>query len=224
MNRLLSLLVGGRHRGKTAAKATATIVTQRQTVGQQPPAGSSQASLTSAPADEPEDIKIPKWFLGAHVRTTDELRQGSAALVISNSQSANTRPQDGQDENGVSTISDRYEMNAVFIDAICNLVRQDEESPVSPFFSYDVVQLRFPLPSKCDKPENLGSRFLQSAVEHLARELGAHLVTLTFENLAELVLHLRGAMKLAHVRDATAMLKEWFDDEDMAAQVLSRVH
>jgi hypothetical protein len=174
MDRLFSLI-----RGRRGAKGTA----RSGSPARQP---DTQSSDTEASTLVNEDIQMPDWFLGNYVKTSSELREAPTPLIICNSKTTNAQ---GLDHD--ASINDRYEMDAIFFDAICNLIRQDEHPDQGEeaqgdghgvFFSYDVMQLRFPTP-KGDMAENLGSRFLQSTVEHLARTLGAHLATLTLTTL-----------------------------------------
>ncbi|KAI0127312.1 P-loop containing nucleoside triphosphate hydrolase protein [Xylariales sp. AK1849] len=115
---------------------------------------------------------VPNWFTKHFVKTSSELRQQESRVFVRDDSA-------GDEVTSRLALSDKYEVQSFMYNSLQDILSPPGTDPGT--FRYDAALIRFP------GNANAGEGFLIALVEHFAREVGAGLITLNCEALADLV-------------------------------------
>ncbi|KAJ4303231.1 hypothetical protein N0V90_002124 [Kalmusia sp. IMI 367209] len=201
-----------RHRSK-ASKSGTNIRLAPEASGDTTPTNSDigevKRSLDDAGVENTYEasVKIPTWFLENCVVTADELKSRTIPLVLRNSQSAST-------ESTTEAPNRSFEMEHVVYEALHVALRKNGDkrgqlNSKAPEFQRNKISLLIPN----QRSSRGASTFFQAIVEHFAKEIGAHLITLSIDDLEDLAEHFTALAGKPDERVADYVRRCFADDE-----------
>ena len=160
------------------------------------------------------DIAPPSWFLENCVKTSDEIKNHGARLILRNlnGESESDTKREHISQSGSKTVcEDAIEIEAAVYQALylalsprsAKLDRSRDERR----FRRTSLYLRYPDHSKQPRPQS----FFQAVVEHYAGEIGADVVTLQTDDVLDLAQYFASSAEGTKYIDANLGMSMFFD-------------